>query len=239
MLPSIIDHRTEIITAASKSPITIATIDPGTNCSFRYTELSASQTGDNFTIALNIINSKQTLFRGSSTGRNYTARVAAMTKFLASDECFMKTDYYIIEAQFEASMTIQIGVLLGIITTLRMGEFVTRTKRSGTVEVCELPYMVLTVPTNFKMYTIMSVLKPPHRPSRDELKEFAILAASKIAHGVGDEALLEMLSGEKKVDDIADAYCHEYAILTFLHNPALLESLRHGPGAKKARLIRK
>jgi hypothetical protein len=214
--------RDQILEAALTAEILIGVIDPGTNCAIRYIALRTliHREGGQSDIAVQI--ACQTFFHGATAGDTYSDRMAMLYLKLQADPCFLRASFYIIEEQFENNVMLTVGVLVGIITALRAGSAEIRVKRSGNQEPVSLPYTILTSPCQFKTYAINAHEPPCGKISKAEIKDRGVAAALKICERDGDVRTIQMITSTSKADDIADTVCHEWAIRSFLYNPASL-----------------
>jgi hypothetical protein len=235
MLKSItaVGIREEILKAALEREILLAVVDPGTNCAIRYVTVRTLiyREGAQSDLAVHI--ACQTFFHGTTAGDSYSERMAMLYLQLSSDRCFLKADFYVIEEQFENNVILTVGVLTGIITSLRACGIEIRTKRSGNQEPASLPYRILTTPCQFKTYAINFHEGPSGKQTKADIKDRGVAAALKICDRDGDFRTIQMITAGSKADDIADSVCHEWAIRNFLYNPALLAAPPKRKAGKK------
>lgn len=235
MLKSAVDARGEILAAAARGPLRITTIDPGTNCALRHSELTLLAPDAGGRAAFRTRPLGQGLFLGGTAGGCYAERMAGLAAFLGEDPLFWEADYYLIESQFELNVAISVGVLLGIISARRPRPEHFRTKRSGARAADRLPYEVLSAPPQLKSHAIHSLCG--ERPTRENIKALGIAAAREICARAADAGGAALLEGAK-ADDFADAVCIEHGLFAHLADAAALAApprpRRGAPGQKDA-----
>lgn len=219
--------RDDIIQMALDREIRITTIDPGTNCAFRHCALKVSSVSPEGVASFETRMLGQTFFHGPTTGKDYVERMQMLSKHMIGDPACMKSDIYAIEGQFKSNVTITLGVLIGIISTLRSQEVSVRTKRTGACVPANMPYMIAELPTTLKSCGIRHVLSTLDKIPKEKLKRAACVAATKICTDLGDADTLKLMTDVTKSDDIADTVCYEYALFAYLHNPSLIGGRRH------------
>lgn len=188
----------------------MAIIDPGTNCAVRFSSFVTAETAGVRRVT-EWRHKSQIFFAGQTSGKNWQERMAMLTRFLSESALFKLCDVYVIEAQHENNVLITLGCIVGIITTMRQNEVVVRTKRSGNDAVETMPYVIATMKASIKSAVIKNVLGITLRSKKPlaDIKDLGIQVAKKIATDMGDEATLEMLVDDAKIDDIADTVCYE------------------------------
>jgi hypothetical protein len=224
MLRSVSNARDDILAMALEREIRITTIDPGTNCALRHSALRAHAYAPGEKAAFNTRALGQTFFRGLTAGADYVERMQMLSKHMETDPDCQRADVYVIEGQFELNVSITVGVLIGIISGLRSREVEVRTKRSGARAPAAMPYMILEIPASFKTHALrVHGGRPDGKIAKEEFKELACIAATKICRDLDDMLALELMQDSAKADDIADTICHEYALFAYLHDPARLQ----------------
>ena len=205
------NHKYFVEHLTAKQLISVAIIDPGTNSAIRFCVYRYSpQSGITCEVVM------QTFIAGTASGDNYTERMSMLSRSLMEHSLFRCADLYVIESQFENNVTITLGVLIGIISTIRSADVSTRTKRTGTITVDKIPYDIMTMCPSMKSAVIVDTLHA--KPNSKNIKDLGIHAAIQICQKYNDGATLEMLNDSTKKDDIADTVCYGEALLNFIRN---------------------
>jgi hypothetical protein len=212
MISEIQDIRTQFLTDSVLRQIKVAIIDPGTNCAIRYSIFG------NVGGRVEWRHVSQYFFAGTNVGSCYVERMSMLARELASSELFKTVDLYLIESQYESNVTISLGALVGIISTLRSGEVCVRTKRTGVVAVEKLPYIISTINPRYKTHLFKKHMQPAEIKNLGDVKECGKHMARLICRMIGDRTTFDMMADVGKSDDIADTVCYESALYEILQD---------------------
>ena len=119
-----------------------------------------------------------------------------------------------VEHQFENNVVISLGIIVGIIMSMRNKEVSERIKRTGVRAIDSIPFLILTLEPSMKTAMIKNYAKI----SKNDMKTPGIEAAIKICSEIGDVETLNLLESGGKIDDIADTVCYEYAFYNWLYS---------------------
>lgn len=182
----------------------IAVIDPGTDCAIKYTELVLDENG------LSQQSKGVWFFKGTKAGKTYFERMCVMNRDMFTDPRAKNVDIYIIESQFESNVVISVGVLIGIITSLRAQDVEYKTKRTGSVQLQSAAYTISSVRADLKTGLFKDLgcpVKGTGKERSKKIKETAVDVASSLCERDGDIETHTLLKEGSKVHDIADALC--------------------------------
>jgi hypothetical protein len=193
----------------SKRAVKVAIIDPGTNTAIRYCVYRLNEQNN---VMCEIV--AQDFIPGTASGTNYVQRMSMLTRTLVNQWMFKVADLYVIESQFENNVSVTLGVIMGIISGIRLNDVTLRTKRTGMVTVDKISYEVMTIHPAMKSSIILQITGT--KPKAADIKILGVQAAINICEKYNDQTTLTLMKDSSKNDDIADTVCYAEALLRFI-----------------------